>query len=208
VGQDAALRAAVDGLVDRRTDAELQELRAWIDARFATPRGPIVALLGARGAGKSTVGAKLAERLEVPFVELDALIEEAAGLTLAEIFELHGEGYYRRLERETLAAFLAGTPAAVLATGGSLVNDPETYRLLRSRCTTVWLRARPEDHWSRVVSQGDERPMAKKPHAMQELRALLTARDRLYGEADHAIDTSGATVDQVVTRVAKALAEE
>jgi XRE family aerobic/anaerobic benzoate catabolism transcriptional regulator len=197
------VRASIDALLEGRTEAELREARAWLEARFAPPEGPIVALLGMRGAGKSTIGRRVAERLGLPFHELDHLIEEAAGLTLGEIFELHGEVYYRRLERETLAAYLARTQAGVLATGGSLVQDRESFRLLKRRALTVWLRARPEDHWNRVVQQGDQRPMAENPHAMQELRALLAARERLYAEAEHAVDTSQVSVDEAVDQVAR-----
>ena len=167
------------------------------------PRRSIVALLGVRGAGKSTIGKKLALRLAVPFVELDALIERAAQLTLAEIFELHGEAYYRRLERETLKRFLDDTPAAVLATGGSIVSDRATYRMLRERTVTVWLRARPEDHWNRVIRQGDRRPMAQNPQAYAELRALLEARQPLYVEARHVIDTSATAVSRSVEHLAR-----
>jgi XRE family transcriptional regulator, aerobic/anaerobic benzoate catabolism transcriptional regulator len=135
-----------------------------------------IALLGLRGAGKSTVGAVLARHLGRPFIELDEHVAGAAGLSLGEVFELHGEAYYRRLERETLRRLFHEVPAAVIATGGSIVNDRETMRLLRDRAITVWLRARPEDHWARVVSQGDRRPMAQNPHAFTELRALLAAR--------------------------------
>src|SRR5262249_34010785 len=136
---------------------------------------------------------------------LDQLIEAAAALTLAEIFELHGEGYYRRLERETLMGLLAEGGGVVLATGGSLVNDRETFKLLRRRAVTVWLKARPEDHWNRVIQQGDQRPMAEHPHAMAELRALLAARERLYAEAEHVIDTSKLDVDGAVERLAREL---
>ena len=149
-----------------------------------------IALLGLRGAGKSTVGKGLARRLRLPFIELDALIEAAAGLSLGQIFELHGERYFRRLERETLARFLSAGQAAVLATGGGLVADPDTYALLRSTCTTVWLSARAEDHYSRVLAQGDRRPMADHPHAMAELQALLVSRQGLYEMADMRVDTS------------------
>ena len=164
-----------------------------------------IALLGVRGAGKSTVGAALAKTLDVAFVELDQRIEDAAGLPLGEVFALHGEAYYRRIEREVLAQLLATPSPLVLATGGSIVNDPTNYALLRSRCQTIWLRARPEDHWNRVVAQGDQRPMAENPHAIAELRALLAAREKLYARADHTIDTAGRRVTQVVAAVADAL---
>ena len=206
--QDPMLRAIVDQLVDRLGDEELAALRRWLTTPAARSRAAgsrVIALLGVRGAGKSTVGRRLAKRLAVPFVELDALIEEAAGLTLAEIFELHGEAYYRRVERETLARFLDEHPAAVLATGGSLVSDPESYALLRRRAVTVWLKARPEDHWNRVLGQGDQRPMAQSPHAMQELEALLEARARLYAAADFTVDTSGLGAREVEARVAALL---
>ena len=172
----SALRRRVDALSGPRNEEELAEVHAWLAARFATAPGPLVALLGLRGAGKSSVGARLARRLRVPFFELDALVETAAGLSLAQIFELHGEAYFRRQERETLSRFLATTPAGVLATGGGLVGEPETYALLRRRCLTVWLRAEPRQHWERVERQGDRRPMGDNPNAMQELRALLASR--------------------------------
>lgn len=161
-----------------------------------------VALLGVRGAGKSAVGEALARKLGVPFVELDQQIEDAAGLPLADVFAVHGEAYYRRLEREVLSRLLAAPAPFVLATGGSIVNDPTSYALLRSRCTTVWLRAAAEDHWNRVVAQGDQRPMAGSPHAFAELRALMAAREKLYARAEHTVETSGLRVPQVVSAVA------
>jgi len=180
------------------------ELLADAEARLrAAERGPLVALLGVRGAGKTTVGHKLARRLSVPFFELDALIERVAGLDLGQIFELHGEAYYRRLERETLARFVREQTQAVVATGGSIVTARDTYRLLRRHFVTVWLRARPDDHWSRVVAQGDARPMAQNPHAFAELKALLAARETLYAHAHHVIDTSRLDVDGVVDQLAR-----
>jgi XRE family aerobic/anaerobic benzoate catabolism transcriptional regulator len=182
------------------------ELISDAEARArAARRGPMVALLGVRGAGKSTIGAQLAARLGVPFFELDALVERAASLPLRSIFELHGEAYYRRLERETLARLLATEPAVVVATGGSIVTSRESYRLLRRHFWTVWLRARAEDHWSRVVAQGDARPMANKPHAMAELRALLDARAPLYAQAHEIIDTSRLSPTRVVAELARGL---
>lgn len=203
--QPAARRGAVERLLRGRSARELEEVRQWLAARFELERRPVVALLGLRGAGKSSVGAQLARRLGVPFHELDALIETAAGLTLPQIFELQGEAYYRRLERQALARFLADTPAAVLATGGGLVTDRDTYALLRRSCTTVWLQADPKLHWSRVVRQGDRRPMRDNPAAMQELRALLAAREPLYAQADCAIDTSGRSVARLANDLAATL---
>ncbi|HTM23078.1 MAG TPA: shikimate kinase [Kofleriaceae bacterium] len=176
-------------------------------AGASTPRNGtgVVALLGVRGAGKSTIGAELARRFAVPFVEVDAQIEKTAGLRLSEIFELHGEAYYRRVEREVLGRLLGEAGAMVIATGGSIVNDRENYSLLRERAATVWLKARPEDHWNRVIQQGDERPMAKNPHAFSELRALLAAREPLYANAHHVIDTHGTGVDDVVVALSDAI---
>lgn len=160
-----------------------------------------IALLGVRGAGKSAVGQALASKLRVPFVELDQQIEDAAGLPLSEVFAVHGEAYYRRVEREVLTRVLATPSPMVLATGGSIVNDPINYGLLRSRCQTIWLRARAEDHWNRVVAQGDQRPMAENPHAYAELRALLAAREKLYARAEHTVDTTGRRIPQLVAEL-------
>ena len=162
---------------------------------------PVIALLGLRGAGKTTIGRRLARRLHVPFVELDRRVEEAAGLTLDEIFALHGEEYYRRLERETLDRVLREARPLVLATGGGIVTRADTFAVLRQRALTIWLRADPEDHWNRVVQQGDRRPMADHPEAMAELRRLLSARRPLYAEAAHTVDTSGAEADDIVREI-------
>lgn len=161
----------------------------------------VIALLGLRGAGKTTIGKRLARRLRVPFVELDRRIEEAAGLTLDQLFALHGEEYYRRLEREVLGQMLHERRAIVLATGGGLVTSADTYALLRRSATTVWLRARPEDHWNRVLRQGDRRPMANHPQAMADLRALLSAREPLYASAEHTIDTSAVPLQKAVDEI-------
>lgn len=165
-------------------------------AETQTRRPPV--LLGMRGAGKSTVGAALAALLGVPFLELDELVETEAGLPLAQIFELQGEDFYRRLEREVLLRILTGDGLAVLATGGGIVTKPETFSLLRGRAFTIWLKATPREHWDRVVAQGDHRPMQNRPDAMAELERLWTERARMYERADLVVDTSARDVDDVV----------
>lgn len=169
--------------------------------------GPVrVALLGLRGAGKSTVGRLLAERVGVPFHELDQRVEELAGLPLAELFAVHGEAYYRRIEREALEHLLSEPAGFVVAVGGGLVTDPATYARLRGACVTIWLRALPEDHMRRVEAQGDLRPMARRADAMTELKGILAARAPLYAQAAHALDTSGLPVAAIVDRVAAVVA--
>ena len=174
-------------------------------AEAKAPALPVIALLGLRGAGKSTVGRRLARRLRVPFFELDRRVEEAAGLSLAEIFALHGESYYRRLEKETLTRLLDEGRSMVLACGGGLVTARDTFDLLGRGALTVWLRAEAEDHWNRVVKQGDRRPMADHPQAMGELRRLLRSREALYAEAAHTVDTSKLTPQAAVAAVASLL---
>jgi XRE family aerobic/anaerobic benzoate catabolism transcriptional regulator len=169
------------------------------------PAQPVIALLGLRGAGKTTVGRRLARRLRVPFVELDRRIEQAADLSLSELFSLHGEDYYRRLERDALNDVLTERRGMVIATGGGIVTSAETYAQLRRSALTIWLRAKPEDHWDRVVRQGDRRPMANHPQAMSDLRARLAAREPLYALADHTIDTSGIAVARTVEAIAELL---
>jgi XRE family aerobic/anaerobic benzoate catabolism transcriptional regulator len=168
------------------------------------PPRAAIALLGLRGAGKTTIGRRLARRRRIPFVELDRKIEQAADLSLGEMFTLHGEDYYRRLEREVLSDVLKEGPM-VLATGGGVVTSPETFALLQQSAITIWLRARPEDHWNRVVRQGDRRPMTNHPQAMADLRSLLTAREPLYALADHTVDTSGRTLERVLAEVEQSL---
>jgi XRE family transcriptional regulator, aerobic/anaerobic benzoate catabolism transcriptional regulator len=174
-------------------------------ALLAEPAGaaerPFVALLGLRGSGKTTIGRRLARRMRLPFVELDRRIEESAGLSLAEIFALHGENYYRRLEKDALEQLLAEGRPAVLATGGGIVTSPDTYQLLRRRAATVWLRAQAEDYWNRVVQQGDRRPLDQHPRARTEFRRLLAVREPLYAQAAHIVDTSRLGVDAVVQAI-------
>ncbi len=157
----------------------------------------IVALLGLRGAGKSTVGADLAKRLGREFVELDACIEQEVGLSLGEIFEVHGEIFYRRTERRVLEALIAQGNPMVLATGGGLVTERSTFDLIRLSSYTVWLHAEAQDHWVRVVSQGDTRPMGDDDQAFTHLCDILGEREKLYQQAEVTIHTSGKTVEEV-----------
>ena len=163
-----------------------------------------VSLLGLRGAGKSTIGPRLAERLQRPFVELDACIEAQSGLQLGEIFQLHGEAYYRQTERAELLRLLDGEPC-VVAVGGGIVTDPRSFSLLRERTRSVWLRADPEHHWQRVLAQGDTRPMADNAQAFADLRRILAEREPLYRQADIAVDTSAHSVAEAVDAIDRAL---
>jgi XRE family aerobic/anaerobic benzoate catabolism transcriptional regulator len=166
-----------------------------------------VALLGLRGAGKSAIGSRLARSLGCPFVELDELIERRANLKLAEIFSLHGESYYRKLEADCVRDLLARGERVVVALPGGVVRNPEPFSAVRQGCTTVWLRARPEDHMKRVYLQGDRRPMADRADAMEELRNILREREPLYGLADLSVDTSAVSIAGSVREICGALDE-
>ena len=165
----------------------------------------VIALLGLRGAGKTTVGRRLARRLRLRFIELDQQIEARAGMPLGEVFSLHGEEFYRRLERDTLTDLLQSGQSMVLAAGGGLVTAPDTYGLLLRQATTVWLKARVDDYWSRVVRQGDRRPIDEHPQAREALKLLVLKRDPLYARADATVDTALLTIGQTVDRVERAL---
>ena len=171
----------------------------------APPVRARVALIGLRGAGKSTLGAKLAQLLRMPFVELDREVEKEAGAKLGEVFAMYGQDAFRRFERRALDRVLAQHPRAVIAAGGSLVTDPATYELLLERCFCVWLKASPEDHMARVIAQGDMRPFKGRAAALDEIRTLLADRDPLYARAAAAIDTSGRTVKQCLQDIRRAL---
>jgi XRE family transcriptional regulator, aerobic/anaerobic benzoate catabolism transcriptional regulator len=156
----------------------------------ATTRSPCIALIGLRGAGKSTLGRMLAEDLDFPFVELSREIEKLAGCGTSEILGLYGQTAYRRYERRALEEAVEAYPEAVIATAGGLVSDLGSFNLLLRRCTTVWLTANPEDHMSRVMAQGDLRPMAASREAMDDLKSILASRAAFYSKADMRVDTS------------------
>jgi XRE family transcriptional regulator, aerobic/anaerobic benzoate catabolism transcriptional regulator len=164
-----------------------------------------IALIGLRGAGKSTLGSLLAQVLRVPFIELDKEIERDSGVTLTIIFDLYGLNGYRRLERQALDSILARHPRFVLAAGGSIVSDPATYNRLLSECYTVWLRAKPEEHMARVLAQGDRRPIAQSRQAMRDLRRILWSREALYRQADSMLETTNHSVKESLQALAKLL---
>jgi XRE family aerobic/anaerobic benzoate catabolism transcriptional regulator len=180
--------------LERLAPAELADARRLIIQRFSsggTGAEARIALVGLRGAGKTTLGRRAANTLDVPFVELDREIERTSGMELSEIFATHGQAMFRRLERQCLEAIVGRFDRVVIATGGSLVTEPATYDLLLSTCFVVWLRATPEEHMNRVLDQGDLRPMADGPQAMDDLKAILESRTPLYAKANAIVSTSG-----------------
>jgi XRE family transcriptional regulator, aerobic/anaerobic benzoate catabolism transcriptional regulator len=195
-------------LLRRLPPESLGQAFDWLSKTFGgdeAERRRRIALIGLKGAGKSTLGRLLAKRLRVPFIELDKEVEAAAGMPLATLFDLYGQAGFRRFEREALDRTLAGHPAAVIATGGGLVSDPATYELLLSRCRTVWLTASPAEHMERVVAQGDMRPMADNRESMADLIRILGARAPLYARADIQVGTSRQSIEQSLDALTHAL---
>ena len=189
-------------LLEGRSEQDLHRVRLAAGEILGTApsgdphRGSRIALIGLRGAGKSTLGRMLAEHLNVPFLELNQEIERVAGCSVREIYDLYGAGAYRRYERRALEEAVQIYSDVVIATPGGIVSDPATFNELLSHCTTVWLQAQPDEHMSRVVAQGDTRPMAANPEAMDDLRRILDGRSAFYSKADHLLDTSGQSLEQ------------
>jgi XRE family transcriptional regulator, aerobic/anaerobic benzoate catabolism transcriptional regulator len=186
-------------LLENRDEATLHRVRVAVgellgtggaNASHGRQRSQQVALIGLRGAGKSTLGAMLAEDLGFPFVELSREIEKFAGCSISEIQALYGQNAYRRYERRALEEAIQIYPEAVIATPGGIVSDPANFNLLLQHCTTVWLQADPEDHMKRVVAQGDTRPMAASREAMDDLKSILAGRAAFYSKAEFQLDTS------------------
>ena len=164
-----------------------------------------IALIGMRGAGKSTLGSMLAKEMGSRFVELDSEIEKDTGMPLGEIFSLYGQSGFRAIEKRTLERVLKESGRAVISVGGGVVSEEETFDFLLSHCYTVWIKARPEEHMSRVMAQGDFRPMAANSQAMEDVRRILEAREPLYRKADLLLDTSGASVEESFAKLKAAL---
>lgn len=164
-----------------------------------------IALIGMRGAGKSTLGRMLAKDMGSRFVELDSEIERDTGMPLGEIFSLYGQSGFRAIEKRTLEKVLKENEHEVISVGGGVVSEKETFDFLLSRCFTVWIKAQPEEHMSRVMAQGDFRPMAANNQAMEDLRRILEAREPLYRKADLLLDTSGGSVNESFARLKSAL---
>jgi XRE family transcriptional regulator, aerobic/anaerobic benzoate catabolism transcriptional regulator len=164
-----------------------------------------VALIGVRGAGKSTLGSRLSAETGIPFIELDREIEKDTGIPLEEIFSLYGQSGYRAIERRTLERVIREHDRAILSVGGGVVSEKETYDYLLSNCCTVWIKAQPEEHMSRVMAQGDFRVMAGSDQAMEDLRRILEAREPLYRKADIYLDTSGSSVNESFAKLKAAL---
>ena len=182
--------------------AELAQLYRKLSGRQTT--SPItIALIGLRGAGKSTIGQALAQRLKYSFTDLVRTIEQRAGMGVSEIFSLGGQSAYRRFEMECLEQTIERTEPGIIEVGGSLVSEPLAYERLLSSCITIWLRASPEDHMNRVIAQGDIRPMANNNHAMEDLQRILSEREILYKRANYVIDTSGDRVSDTVNECLK-----
>ena len=164
-----------------------------------------IALIGLRGAGKSTLGAALAQRLDVPFIELDREIEAESGVALSAIFDLYGQPGFRRFERLCLDKIVERHPRFVLATGGGLVSEPATFERLLNACFTIWLKAAPAEHMERVVAQGDMRPMTDNREAMADLQRILSVREPLYRKADAMVDTEGRGIEESLDLLLQAL---
>lgn len=184
--------------LERLPQDALVEARKLMAERFGSPLPDRrrIALIGLRGGGKSTLGRLLAERLSVPFIELDQEIERRSGARLSEIFDMFGQETFRRAEREALDDVLHRHQHFVIATSGSIVTEPSTLELLLSSCFTIWVRAEPDEHMKRVMAQGDMRPMAKNTRAMDDLISILRSREPLYAKAEAVVTTTGKTPEQ------------
>lgn len=200
LGSRSAARDGILDLIAQLPEGELpavaRELAAHVARIGGADRARRIALVGLRGAGKSTLGRLLASHLGWPFIELDRRVEEEYGASVPDLIEMAGTATFRRHERGALERVIAANEAAIITTAGGIVADLETYALLLRRCHTVWIKARPEEHMSRVMAQGDFRPMAQNREAMADLVAILEARRADYARAQAEVDTAGEAVEQ------------
>jgi XRE family transcriptional regulator, aerobic/anaerobic benzoate catabolism transcriptional regulator len=205
-GRSEALNHILDVLL-RLPPSELPAIAALIESQVAADLAPNrarrIALVGLRGAGKSTLGQRLAKHVGSPFIELNRVIEQDYGASVPDLIEMAGLATFRRYERACLERVIAGHDAAVIATAGGIVSNPETYALLLRRTHTVWVKARPDEHMSRVMEQGDFRPMAQNREAMADLVAILDARRADYARAEAELDTSGDAVEESFAKLLK-----
>ncbi len=201
-------RVLVDQLLNRLSPQQLATVRLGLARDFEhahAARRRRIALIGLRGAGKSTLGTRLARDLDAPFIELDREVEREAATGLNEIFLLYGQAGYRRYERRALERIIERHDRVVIATGGSIASEPGTFDLLLASCFTVWLKARPEEHMARVIAQGDMRPITGHKEAMDDLERILAGRERLYRQADIAVDTGDRSIDAAYALLKSAL---
>jgi XRE family aerobic/anaerobic benzoate catabolism transcriptional regulator len=198
-------------LVNRLSPTEWPSLEQSIEARVVegaqSERAHRIGLVGLRGAGKSTLGRMLAERLGYPFIELNRLVEQEYGASISMLIELSGVSTFRRYERASLEKAIAEHDKVVIATAGGIVSSPDTYALLLRRNHTVWVKAQPQEHMNRVMAQGDFRPMSENREAMADLVAILDARSQDYAQAEAELDTSGKSVEQSANDLFKRVAE-
>jgi XRE family aerobic/anaerobic benzoate catabolism transcriptional regulator len=198
------IRRFLDGLpAHRLEDVVFRLMRDYGEESAA--RRKRLALVGLRGAGKSTLGSALAAELSLPFVELDREIEREAGISLSEIFLLYGQVGYRRIERRCLQRLISDREEMVMTVGGGIVSEPDTYNLLLQHCFTVWVKASPDEHMARVAAQGDFRPMQGHAEAMTDLKRILESREPLYRKADITLDTAGENPEQSLAKLRRAV---
>jgi len=208
--EEAAEKQLIQRFLKRLPAHRLAEVVARLRREFddeENARRTRVALIGLRGAGKSTLGSRWSQEANIPFVELDGEIEKDTGIPLAEIFSLYGQSGYRAIEKRTLERVLRESDRLVMSVGGGVVSEKETFDHLLSHCYTVWIKAQPEEHKSRVIAQGDFRAMKGNHQAMDDLRHILEAREPLYRKADMCLDTSGLSVEESFLRLKAALQE-
>jgi XRE family aerobic/anaerobic benzoate catabolism transcriptional regulator len=206
--EESSDRRLIERLLERVPKQHLKDVLSRLEHEFGGEevlRRNRIAFIGLRGAGKSTLGSKLANEWKIPFIELDREIEKDARMPLGEIFSLYGQAGYRRIERRTLERVIQEHDRAVISVGGGAVSEKDTYEYLLSHCYTVWLKTQPEEHMSRVMAQGDFRPVVDHDEAMEDMRRILEARDPLYRRADLHIDTSGESAEESFARLQKEL---